>query len=207
MRIGILALQGAVQDHGRPLARLGAESVEVRRPADLIGLDGLILPGGESTVMGRFLEDYGLVGPIRDFAAAGQALWGLCAGAILLCEEVDGLEGVLGLVPLKATRNAYGRQLASFEEDLDTVIGPFPGVFIRAPRLESRGAWPGEGGGGGDRASFPKLETLGSRRPPCPEPVLFRFASILVASFHPELTGNLGLHGLFLEIAGKRPLH
>lgn len=204
MRIGILALQGAVQDHGRHLAGLGAEGVEVRRPSDLLGLDGLILPGGESTVMGRFLEDYGLVGPIRDFAAQGKALWGLCAGAILLCEEVDGQAGVLGLVPLKASRNAYGRQLASFEEDLDTAIGPFPGIFIRAPRLEPRVHGDRAPNAGAPNA---ELVTLGSRRPPYPEPVLFRYASILVASFHPELTDNPGLHALFLRIAEEIPSH
>lgn len=207
MRIGILALQGAVQDHEGPLARLGAESVEVRRPADLDGLDGLILPGGESTVMGRFLEDYGLIEPLRDFATSGRAIWGLCAGAILLCQEVDDRPGVLSLIPVKATRNAYGRQLSSFEEEIDTLIGPYPGIFIRAPRLsplaDSR---EGEEPHMGDRAwkgHGKNLEILGTRRDPGREPVLLRRGSILAASFHPELTGNDGLHALFLGMAGK----
>lgn len=189
MRIGILALQGAVQDHGRPFSRLGAQTVEVRRPVDLEGLDGLVLPGGESTVMGRFLEYYHLVEPIRTMAASGRAIWGLCAGAILLCQEVDGQAGVLGLLSLRATRNAYGRQLSSFEEEVDTVVGPFPGIFIRAPRLE---AMSGAG---------PEMEVLGSRRPPHEEPVLFRSGSIFAASFHPELSGNDKLHAYFLNIA------
>jgi 5'-phosphate synthase pdxT subunit len=201
MKIGILALQGAVQDHGRPLRRLGADSVEVRQPGDLAGLDGLILPGGESTVMARFLMEYDLIDPIQAFARSGRAIWGLCAGAILLCEEVDERQGVLGLLPARARRNAYGRQLSSFEEELDTVIGPFPGIFIRAPRLEILGTPPK-----GDRAAPGGLEILGSRRSPTMEPVLMRKGRILAASFHPELTGNDGLHAFFLQMAAERTI-
>lgn len=187
MRIGILALQGAVQDHRRPFERLGAATREVRHPKDLGGLDGLVLPGGESTVMAFYLREYGLVEPIRDLAESGLPIWGLCAGAILLCEEVDGEAGALALLPARAERNAYGRQLSSFEEELDTPVGPFPGIFIRAPRLEAK-----EG-----------TEVLARRRGPGgrEEAVLLRRGKVLAASFHPELSGDDRLHRYFLDLA------
>lgn len=211
MRIGILALQGAVQDHEAPLRRLGAETRQVRLPSELEGLDGLVLPGGESTVMAMYLAAYGLDAAIRAAWARGLALFGLCAGAILLCEEVDGRAGALRLLPAAARRNAYGRQLSSFEEEVEVALGGgaamdgrslagaaalpaaagrkelFPGVFIRAPRLEPRGA----------------AETIGrrlSRGAEAPgEPVLLRSGRVLGASFHPELTGDDRIHRFFLE--------
>lgn len=188
MRIGILCLQGAVQDHLAPLSRLGAEGVEVRRPADLEGLDGLILPGGESTVMARFIASYGLADPIRDFAATGKPVWGLCAGAIILSTEIlsapgrEAVRGPLGLLPARAVRNAYGRQLSSFEEEVSTMSGPFHGIFIRAPRLDPLG----------------DTEVLGRR--PNGEPVILRSGKILAASFHPELSGDDRLHAYFLSL-------
>jgi 5'-phosphate synthase pdxT subunit len=191
MRIGVLALQGAVQDHGPPLRRLGAELVEVRHAEDLDNLDGLILPGGESTVMGRYLREYALIEPIRALASSGMPIWGLCAGAIILCTKVDGHEGVLGLITAQAERNAYGRQLSSFEEEIDMEDGPFYGVFIRAPRLS-----PLDG-----------TEVIGRRRSASGaigEAVFLRKGNILAASFHPELTGDDRLHERFLSLAAKR---
>lgn len=195
MRIGILALQGAVQDHAAPFARLGAQTLEVRSPEDLVGpggrpgLDGLVLPGGESTVMGRYLREYGLVEPIRRLAAAGLPIWGLCAGAILLCQEVDGAPGVLALLPARATRNAYGRQAASFEEELATPVGPFHGIFIRAPRLEALGD-----------TEVLSRRSVARRSVAQGEAVLLRRGNILAASFHPELSGDDRLHEYFLGL-------
>ena len=194
MRIGILALQGAVQDHEKVLSRLGVDHSQVRLPADLEGLDGMILPGGESTVMAMYLREYKLDEALRQFAAKGGALFGLCAGAIILCSEVDGAagrtKGALGLIDARATRNAYGRQLASFEDKIDIAIddfsGFFPGIFIRAPRLEPLGA----------------TEIVGRRRQAGGgEAVLLRQGKILAASFHPELSGDDRLHKYFLYLA------
>lgn len=182
MIVGVLALQGAVQEHERALARLGAESRRVRLPADLEGLGGLILPGGESTVMGLYLREYGLDEAIRKGAAAGLALFGVCAGSILLCREVDGAPGALGLLPARARRNAYGRQLASFEAAVSGPAGSFQGIFIRAPALE-----PLEG-----------CEVLASLADG--SPVLLRAGRVLAASFHPELVGDDRLHALFLSM-------
>lgn len=188
MKIGILALQGAVQEHERALDRLGAAHVQVRLPKDLAGLAGLILPGGESTAMARYLEEYGLGDEIRDRVAGGLALLGLCAGAILLCTEVDGRAGTLGLLPASAQRNAYGRQLSSFEETIETHLGLFHGIFKRAPRLEARAG----------------TEVLAYRLPPHEgEAVLLRSGKILGASFHPELAGDDRLHRYFLELTGS----
>jgi pyridoxal 5'-phosphate synthase pdxT subunit len=207
MRIGILALQGAVQDHAAPFARLGAETVEVRRPEELEGhggpagrhgLDGLVLPGGESTVMGRYLKEYGLVEPIRRLAAEGLPIWGLCAGAILLCREVDGRPGVLALLPARAARNAYGRQLSSFEEELDTPVGAFRGIFIRAPRLEALDGAEILSRRSVARRSAPQRS--GPPSDPLGEAVLLRYKNILAASFHPELSGDDRLHRYFLDI-------
>ena len=188
MKIGILALQGAVQEHERALDRLGASHVQVRLPKDLAGLAGLILPGGESTAMARYLEEYSLGDEIQARAASGMAFFGICAGAILLCTEVDGRSGALGLLPASARRNAYGRQLASFEENIDTRLGPFHGIFIRAPRLEPRAG----------------TEVLAYRIPPHEgDAVLLRSGKVLGASFHPELTDDDRLHRFFLELAAS----
>lgn len=185
MKIGILALQGAVQDHERAFRRLGTETRQVRIASELEGLAGLVLPGGESTVMSLYLHEYGLDVAIGGFAKRGGAIWGLCAGAILLCTEVDGKPGALGLLPARATRNAYGRQLASFEEMLDTPIGHFPGIFIRAPLLEPLG----------------NTEVLSHRDTEPHEAVMLRRGNVVAASFHPELSGDDRLHAWFLAIA------
>lgn len=178
--VGILALQGAVQDHEAPLARLGAGTRQVRCGADLSGIDALILPGGESTVMARFLALYGLGDAIRERVAGGMPVFGICAGAILLCTEVDGAPGALALLPASARRNAYGRQLASFTAPLSTPVGIFEGIFIRAPML----------------LPDPGTEVLAFRGESA---VLIRSGNILAAAFHPELTGDDRLHAWFLS--------
>ena len=175
MRIGVLAVQGAFREHAAVLRRLGAEVVEVRKPEQLDGLDGLVVPGGESTAIGRLIRLYGLEEAIRRFAAP---VFGTCAGMILLDRNH------LGLVDLAVDRNAYGRQVASFEADLelDGEDEPLRGVFIRAPRVRDVG---------------PGVEVLAELDG---EPVLLREGRFLVASFHPELTGDSRVHERFLEL-------
>jgi 5'-phosphate synthase pdxT subunit len=175
MRVGVLAVQGNFREHAAMLRRLGAEVVEVRLPEELEGLDGLVIPGGESTAIGRLIRLYDLEEAIRRFSGA---LFGTCAGMILLDRQH------LGLVDLEVDRNAYGRQVASFEADLslrdDTE--PLRGVFIRAPRVREPG---------------PQVEVLAELGG---EPVLLRQGRILVASFHPELTDDTRVHERFLEL-------
>jgi pyridoxal 5'-phosphate synthase pdxT subunit len=173
--IGVLAVQGNFREHAAMLRELGAEVVEVRLPEQLEGLDGLVIPGGESTAIRRLMRLYGLEEAIRDFAAP---VLGTCAGMILLDRAH------LGLVDVEVQRNGYGRQLASFEADLD--LGdegePMRGVFIRAPRVTNAGA---------------SVEVLASHEE---VPVLLRHGRFLVASFHPELTGDTRVHERFLEL-------
>ena len=174
-RIGVLALQGAFREHVQALRRAGAEVVEVRLPEQLDDVDGLVIPGGESTTMARLAELYGLDDAIRSF---GRPILGTCAGMIL----VD--RAHLGLADLEVARNAYGRQVASFEADLDLGDGdrPFCGVFIRAPRVRDFGSG---------------VEVLAQLDG---EPVLLRDGGVLVASFHPELTHDPRIHERFLEL-------
>jgi 5'-phosphate synthase pdxT subunit len=174
-RIGILAVQGNVREHAGMLRALDAEPVEVRKPEQLEDLDGLIIPGGESTAIGRLVRLYGLEEAIRRFE---RPLFGTCAGMILLDREH------LGLADLEVARNAYGRQVASFEADLDLAgdARPLRGVFIRAPRVLDAG---------------PGVEVLAELDG---EPVLLRDGRLLVASFHPELTGDTRVHERFLEL-------
>ena len=175
MRIGVLAVQGAFREHAAMLRRLGAEVVEVRKPEHLDGLDGLVIPGGESTAIGRLIRLYGLEEAIRRFSAP---VFGTCAGMILLDRNH------LGLVDLEVERNAYGRQVASFEADLELVgeDAPLRGVFIRAPRVRDAG---------------PEVEVLAELDG---EPVLLRQGRFLVASFHPELTDDPRVHERFLDL-------
>jgi 5'-phosphate synthase pdxT subunit len=179
--IGVLALQGNFREHAAVLRRLGAEPVEVRLPEQLEGLDGLVIPGGESTAITRLARLYGLEEAIRRFAGP---VFGTCAGMILLDRAH------LGLVDLAVDRNAYGRQVASFEADLDVAGDPEPlrGVFIRAPRVRSLG----EG-----------VEVLAEHDG---VPVLPRHGRFLVASFHPELTDDARVHERFLEMV-REELH
>jgi 5'-phosphate synthase pdxT subunit len=174
-RIGILAVQGNVREHAAVLRRLGAHAVEVRKPEQLAGLDGLIIPGGESTAIMRLVRLYGLEEAIRGFE---RPIFGTCAGMILLDRRH------LGLLDLEVSRNAYGRQVASFEADLELEgeEEPLRGVFIRAPRVHDAG---------------PGVEVLAALEG---EPVLLRDGRLLVASFHPELTCDTRVHERFLEL-------
>ena len=187
-RIGILALQGDVREHAAALRDVDAEPVEVRLPRDLVGLDGLILPGGESTTMRKLIELYGLREPIVALARGGAALYGTCAGMILLADRIaDGDEPVLRLLDITVQRNAYGRQLDSFEADVNLPsLGDVPvhGVFIRAPVVCEVG---------------PDVEVLA--RDADERPIAVRQGRVLATAFHPELTPDRRLHRLLLELA------
>jgi pyridoxal 5'-phosphate synthase pdxT subunit len=195
-KIGVLALQGDVREHSRVLSELGAHPVEVRLPGDLDGLEGLILPGGESTAISLLLESSGVGDPLRKLLAAGLPAFGTCAGMILLASEVlDGRADQcrFGAIDIAVRRNGFGRQVDSFETDLDVpVAGPDPlhAVFIRAPLVERTGPDVEV------LASLPPGESSGegSRRV-----VACRQGSVLVTSFHPELSGDPRLHQLFLK--------
>jgi len=178
VKIGVLALQGNFREHAAALERLGADVVEVRLPQELEGLDGLVLPGGESTAITRLMRLYGLEEAVRRFRAP---VLGTCAGMILLDRAH------LGLVDVEVARNAYGRQVASFEADLQLEGDeePLRGVFIRAPRVAHVG---------------PHVEVLAEHEG---EPVLLREGRFLVASFHPELTDDPRVHKRFLELVGE----
>jgi 5'-phosphate synthase pdxT subunit len=189
LKIGVLALQGAFIEHIKKLTELGVQAVEVRRPGDLRALDGLILPGGESTAIGRLMTAFDLTEPIRRFAA-GNAVWGTCAGMILMARRVEGGHPFLELMDITVERNAFGRQIDSFEADLAVAAlkggddQPFPGIFIRAPRLTEA-------------------------RPPAR--VIARLADgtavaavegrWLATAFHPELSRDLRFHRYFIELA------
>ncbi|MBN2491325.1 MAG: pyridoxal 5'-phosphate synthase glutaminase subunit PdxT [Planctomycetes bacterium] len=185
MRIGVLTLQGDYAAHARALARLGVEAVGVRRPADLEGLHGLILPGGESSALLRLMQRWSFLEALRSFSAGGGALFGTCAGLILLAREVRGIEQpCLGLLDVAVERNSYGRQRESFAVPLAVpVLGaaPFDAVFIRAPRVVALG--PGAAA----------LASYGE------SPVLVRNGRVLGASFHPELTEDARLLAYFLD--------
>lgn len=191
LKVGVLALQGEVARHTATLRALGAVPVEVRSPAELGTVDGLVLPGGESTTMSKLLDSSGLRGALADRLADGLPVLGTCAGMILLATEVlDGRadQASLGHVDITVRRNAFGRQVDSFEADLALTWGgaavaggPFHAVFIRAPVIEAAG---------------PEVEILASVGA---QPVLARQGRAVVASFHPELTDDLRLHRLFLS--------
>jgi 5'-phosphate synthase pdxT subunit len=189
-RIGVLALQGAVREHVNAIRDVGAEPVEVRLPRDLVDLDALILPGGESTTMRKLIDAYGLRDPILSLARTGAPMLGTCAGMILLAERIaDGEEPVLGLLDVEVRRNAYGRQLDSFEADVSVpILGdePLHGVFIRAPVVSNLG---------------PAVEVLA--RDPSGAAVAVRQGRVLATAFHPELTGDRRLHRLLVEMIGS----
>ena len=174
LRIGVLAMQGNFREHAAVLRRLGAEPAEIRLPEELEGLDGLVIPGGESTTIGRLMGLYGLDDAVRDF---GGPIFGTCAGMIVLDRDH------LGLGDYTTRRNAFGRQVKSFEADLDIGDGdePLRAVFIRAPWIEDAG---------------PEVEVLAEVDG---HPVLARQGRILVAAFHPELTDDTRIHELFLN--------
>ena len=188
LQIGVLAVQGNFREHATMLRRLGAEPVEVRKPEQLDGLDGLVIPGGESTAIGRLIRLYGLEEAIRRFE---RPLFGTCAGMILLARDaIDGVPGqpLLSKVDILVRRNGYGRQVASFEADLELEgeEEPLRGVFIRAPRVEHVG---------------PEVEVLAELDG---EPVLLRQGRILVAAFHPELTDDTRVHERFLDLVREQ---
>lgn len=185
VKIGILALQGAFREHRRAFARLGVDATEVRLPRHLDGLDALVVPGGESTTMAKLMLAYELDTAIAAFHADGGAVWGTCAGAILIAREVVGRpeQPRLGLIDLAVARNAYGRQVASFEADLSVggLDRPFRGVFIRAPRIVAAG---------------PDVEVLARH---AGDAVAAASGRVLATVFHPELAGDDRLHALFLD--------
>lgn len=189
--IGVLALQGDFREHREALERLGASAPEVRLPKDLEGLDGLIIPGGESTSIARLMRTSGLLDPLRKLAADGVPIWGTCAGMILLAKRLDetGMPALLAM-DIAVRRNAFGRQVDSFEADLMVpVLGdpPFHAVFIRAPVIEAVG---------------PGVEVL--TRLPDGTPVAAREGHLLATAFHPELTRDSRFHRFFLrEVAGR----
>lgn len=189
-RIGILAVQGDVREHATALREVGADAVEVRLPRDLVGLDGLILPGGESTTMRKLIDLYGLREPIVALAQGGAPIYGTCAGMILLADRIaDGDEPVLRLLDVTVQRNAYGRQLDSFEADVDLPsLGeePMHGVFIRAPVVSEVG---------------PAVEVLATDADG--RPIAVRQGRVLATAFHPELTPDRRLHRLLLEMIGS----
>ncbi|MDY0293753.1 MAG: pyridoxal 5'-phosphate synthase glutaminase subunit PdxT [Candidatus Methanomethylophilaceae archaeon] len=181
--IGILAVQGAFAEHGSMLDSLGVDSFEIRAARDLgERMDGMIIPGGESTVMGKILDDQGMTGTIREMIGGGLPVFGTCAGLILLSESVQGGRPCIGTMPIQAVRNAYGRQLGSFSAQSHFGgQGPIPMEFIRAPAI-SRTA--------------PEVEVLaevGGR------PVAARYGRQMVTAFHPELTDDTSVHRFFLE--------
>lgn len=185
--IGVLALQGAFVEHLAALARLGVAAREVRLPEHLDGLAGLIIPGGESTVIGKLMVKYGLDDAIRAFAGRGGAVWGTCAGMILLAREVGRDQPLLGLLDIDVERNAYGSQLASFEEDValpGLEIDGLRAVFIRAPVVSRVG--PGVTVEAADGSGNVVAVSRGG---------------LLATSFHPELTDDARLHERFVALA------
>jgi pyridoxal 5'-phosphate synthase pdxT subunit len=189
-RIGVLAVQGAVREHVAAIREVGAEPVEVRLPRDLVDLDALVLPGGESTTMRKLMDAYGLREPIAAMARRGAPMLGTCAGMILLADRIaDGDEPVFGLLDVEVRRNAYGRQLDSFEADLSLASPgeePMHGVFIRAPMVTDVG---------------PGAEVLA--RDPDGRPVAVRQGRVLATAFHPELTPDRRIHRLLLQMVGE----
>ena len=187
MKIGVLAVQGAFIEHETLLTRIGAEPVEVRLPQHLEDLSGLIIPGGESTTIGQVAERWGLIDPMRAFAQSGRPLWGTCAGMILMAKEVlDGKpdQPLLELMDIAVRRNAFGRQVDSFEADLEVPAfdAPFPAVFIRAPHIERVGD-------GVDVLATLEGGTI----------VAARQGNLLSTAFHPELTDDDRFHRYFLK--------
>jgi 5'-phosphate synthase pdxT subunit len=189
--VGVLALQGAFRAHVERLRSLGAQAVEVRTPERLSAVSGLVMPGGESTTMSNLLASAELFGPIAERIAGGMPVFGTCAGMILLADKIlDGRDDQLhfGVLDVTVRRNGYGRQVASFETDLDLDPslslggGPFHGVFIRAPRVEAVG---------------PDVDVLATYDG---DPVLVREGALLAACFHPELAADVRLHQLFLDV-------
>jgi 5'-phosphate synthase pdxT subunit len=183
VKAGVLALQGDFREHARVLAGAGATPVEVRTAEQLAGVDCLVIPGGESTTIAKLSRAGGLVDPVRERAAAGMPIFGTCAGMIVLAERVEGGETLFGLFDITVQRNAYGRQVDSFEADLEVegIDHRVRGVFIRAPRVQDLG---------------PTVRVLAEHEG---HPVVLEQGNLLVASFHPELVRETALHEYFLR--------
>jgi len=185
MKIGVLALQGAVAEHIRSLEAAGAEAVAVKRTQQLEELQGLVIPGGESTTIGKLMRNYGFMEAIADFSAQGKPLFGTCAGLIVLADEIEGQEDAhLRLMDMTVARNAFGRQQESFEADLDVkgIDEPVRAVFIRAPLIKKVGA---------------SVDVLSTYRD---EIVTARQGHLLAVSYHPELTDDYRLHAYFVDM-------
>jgi 5'-phosphate synthase pdxT subunit len=187
MKIGVLALQGDVREHMRALESAGATPIEIRYPNEVADVDAVVMPGGESTTIGKLLDRFGLLEPLTERARSGMPLYGTCAGAILMASAVTGDHDAphrVGLMDISVRRNAYGRQVDSFEADLaiEGVDAPFRAVFIRAPSIEEVGAG---------------VEVLAVHDG---RPVLVRQGGLLASTFHPEMTGDNRVHELFLEM-------
>lgn len=196
MRIGVLALQGDVREHLEALTDSGAEAVPVRRVTELDDVDGLVIPGGESTTIIKLAVAFDLLEPLRKRIAGGFPAYGSCAGMILLADRVlDGVQGqqTLGGLDVTVRRNAFGRQVDSFEETIDVAGLPFHAVFIRAPWVESVG---------------PGVDVLGTvtTGPAAGRIVAVRQGGLLATSFHPELAGDARLHALFVKIVKEQVL-
>lgn len=184
MKAGVLAIQGDFAAHARMLKQIGIDAIEVRRAGDLDQIGGLIMPGGESTTMLKFFSEENLSGPLIDFARSGRPVFGTCAGAILLAREVSGpAQSSLGLIDITVERNAYGRQVDSFIDEIETVIegGRMEAVFIRAPRITRVGN---------------QVEILATHKG---EPVFVREGNIIAATFHPELSRDERAHRFFAD--------
>jgi len=188
MKIGVLALQGAFLEHKKMLGQLGAEAVEVRLPGQLEGLDGLIIPGGESTTIGKLATDYGLMEPLREFAQT-KPTWGTCAGMIFLAKDIGiDRQPILGVMDITVNRNAFGRQIDSFEADLPItgLVGePFHAMFIRAPIMTS----VDESAGVEILSQLPDGRIVAAQQ-----------GHLLATAFHPELTQDNRLHRYFMDM-------
>jgi 5'-phosphate synthase pdxT subunit len=183
VKVGVLALQGDFREHERMLDAVGATSVQVRTPEHLAGVDALVIPGGESTTIGNLARRCELVEPVRERVGAGMPVFGTCAGMIVLAQRVEGGEPLFAVMDIGVQRNAYGRQLDSFETDLDVhgIDHAVRGVFIRAPAITDIG---------------PGVRVLAEHEG---TPVVLEQGGVLVASFHPELVGETGLHRYLLD--------
>jgi pyridoxal 5'-phosphate synthase pdxT subunit len=189
MQVGVLALQGAFAAHSDCLTSIGVQSIEVRNPEQLSSVDALLMPGGESSTMSQLMESSGLFDPIATRIADGMPVFGTCAGMILLASEIlDGRsdQRSFSAIDISVRRNAFGRQVDSFEATINSSVGDFHGVFIRAPRIERVGD---------------QVEVLGSIND---EPVLVRQGNVLAASFHPELSNDARLHEYFVSITANK---
>ncbi|MBT8342611.1 MAG: pyridoxal 5'-phosphate synthase glutaminase subunit PdxT [Desulfatitalea sp.] len=186
MQVGLLGLQGAFLDHIPHLQQCGVSHTVVRTQADLAAIDRLIIPGGESTVMAKFLGEFAMTAPLKACIEAGMPVWGICAGAILLAQKVDGRPGALAALPMAVTRNAYGRQIASDTHLLDVPLlslYEYPAIFIRSPRIDQ---WDAD------------AVTVHARRDP--DPVFVQKGHIMATTFHPELNPDIAFHRYFIDL-------